>query len=515
MPRIRFTKTLIRTLSKSNLSARHYLHRRHRKKAPEADCTELSKFCSKITDYNWRSRNSRSEGSSKIICSDMESGSNLKASLGYIEDTVNDSDIIQSSASRPFSHRSNTVQFSEDMCLDSHQSLSKRGISRLSGSGKSSKKTDGPPSLRQSSSWQSSGSAGKKRNSGKRSSPDIKLLRQNSPRSPTSEYNYESSPRKGHNHAPVISSLFSQNCLGQSRSRNNFFSRQVSAVIGEQPKMIKKSRTTENSRALVSPKMVIKIRPPQAHELDNVNIHEMIQNRNIFDSKIPSVRSNLDNMLRNKRYLKLAGSRKQHKNSEMQSIREHSRSRKRSKEAPSQRAKSESCKSRPGNYTATSMSQFEFQNHNDFRDAVDWTSKGEFSRLSRTGNGSELSGVQVMVGPKFSDQKEFMSGVGSLNNLTQYIDFPYLNMSKHASRLSRDFQTQDNLSLFRDDKLQYNLECIPKGTARMSIEKYFSNIKKNPAQDVTSEARLESIQGPYFTGRESDQCLAMPKKGKA
>lgn len=513
LPRVRFTKTLIRTLSKSNHLARNFLHRRNQQnRLRPIECTELSKFCSKITDYNCKSPFSGSARSSKIICSGMESDSNSGDSGGFIEDTVNDSDIIHSSVSRLQSRRSQTVQLSTDLGVGSYRFSLKKGASSLSNSGYFPEKTDGLELPGESQSWQSKGSLGKKRGSAKWSPRESEILRQTSPQSPTSEYNYESSPKMGHNHAPIESSLFSQNRLGRSKSKVDFFSRQVSEIVTEHRKTIKKSKTVENSRGMGSPRMVIKIRPPEAHELDQVNIHEMIQNRNILENKIFSGRSDLDKMLRNKNFLKIVGSQKHRVNSEMESIREHSTSPGNEAGKNNQSSPSQSGKSRGGNFTTTSLSHFEFQNHNDFQDQLERRSKKEMSESNRTGHGSELSGVPVVVEPKFSDQKEFMSGVGSLNNLTQYIDPPYLNMSRQASRLSRDFQTQDNLSLFRDDKLQYNVEHIPGHPKNMSIEKYFSNIKKNPAHDVATDAKLESIQGPYFTGKDSDPNLGLPPK---
>jgi hypothetical protein len=442
--------------------------------------------------------------------SDSDSDINSGSLKNYSEDVVGDSDIIYTKTS--FSRFPSNDEESQG--------------SNFFGDDRESYKSDGLDQKKES--WLESEINGSLENSEKRKQRSLEkiFISNSNSNDVNSEYDIIPSPKRSpmtkNIHAPKSSSIFSQNHLNNpnidsKNKKNNFLSRQVSAMNEENLREIKKSKTLEGSYQPMSPKMVIKILKPEDYDLDNINLREMIKQRNIMDYKIPSVRSNLNNILKSK---KPNRNHQREVNSEgLDSIKEtsvnskydkySSGKKKSSSQKINRKMENENC-----TITSASMSHFEFHDHNDFKEKLNELSKDELSRLNRTGNISESSGIQYMINPKFSEQKDFLSGVGSLNNLTQFIDFPYMNISKHASRLSRDFQTQDNLSLFKEDLFQCNLEEITKRTGRLSIENFFSNIKKNPKFDMVTDSKLESIQGPYFTGKHSEKnILIQSNKG--
>jgi hypothetical protein len=434
--------------------------------------------------------------------SDLELKCNSNSLKNYSEDIVDDSDIIYTKTS--FSRYPSNDDGSQ--------------VSNYFDKDQQSYKFEDFKTEKKNNSWKisdrdnsSKDSKNKKKNSGNKF-----FSKSNSQHDLGSEYDFIPSPKQSPKvkniHAPISSSIFSQNHLNSNidqhgKNKNQFLSRQISALDkNDETKEIKKSKTLEESYKVNSPKMVIKILKPENFDLDNVNIQDMIKKRNIMGSNFPSVRSNLNNILKNK---KLSKNNQREVNSDgLDSIKETSVNSKLDRNSSGKKkSNSQEIKSKKGNITVTSasMSHFEFHDHNDFKEQLDGLSKDALSRLNKTGNISESSGIQYMINTKFSEQKDFLSGVGSLNNLTQYIDYPYMNLSKHASRLSRDFQTQDNISLFKEDLFQCNLEEITKRTGRLSIENFFSNIKKNPKFDMVAEPKLESIQGPYFTGKHSEK----------
>ena len=480
----------------------------YRQKKKKIECTELSKFCSKITDYDYKNPNSFSRRSSKIICfgmgSDSDSHINTHSLNNISDDVIGDSDILKTKTS--FSRYPSNYAESEvsDIFKDDKKSYFSDGC------GVSENKKSWPYSDGENDSLESSNE------SPKRSVDNIYLSGFNSQDDVRSEYDINPSPKRSpitnNIHAPKSSSIFSQNHLNSTNAdfkegkQNFFLSRQVSAMNEENMKEMKKSKTLESSYQIKSPKMVIKILKPEERDLDNINLETMIKQRNIMDTSIPSVRSNLNNILKNKKnsryYQRDVNSEKLDSIIETSVNSKNEKLSSNKKKSSSQKLKS---KQASENGTNTSMSHFEFHDHKNYGKNLDKLSKGEISRLHQEGNISESSGLQYIVNQKLSENKDFLSGMGSLNNLTQYIDNPYMHMSKHASRLSRDFQMGDNLSLFKDDVFHYNVEEITKRNSRMSIDNFFSNIKKNNKSDRIADSKLESIQGPYFTGKDSEK----------
>ena len=504
------------------MQARQFLFNAHQQKRKKIECTELSEFYSKITDYAPKPSELGSKGSYKIICSDsdtqLESGYPSNGEDKSAKDSINDSDIIftETSINRHASGGSGSMIGSEEDVFDgsvgeqesgesldrkkgdTHESSKSWKMSEISESFKTSKsEVKFGDSLQIDSNNQDSGSNGLK-------SPPLK--------SPGMVKNI---------HAPISSSIFSQNHINQpfeKTSEKPFFSRQVSVKEPTDQAKFKKSKTLENKDQQNPSEILVNVLSPKKnYNLMDMDLEQMVKNRNIMDCKLPSNRSNLNNILKSRNLLKINRQLGSGVHSErLDSIKESSLNS--GKEAGSSQKKSSLQKKTKEKDSATQLSQtlshFQFEDHGPSGDPFTEYSKDDLSRHTKTDGFSEISGLQYLVNNKLSEQKEFLSGVGSLNNLTQYIDFPYLNVSKHASRLSKDFQTQDNISLFKDDIFQRNLEEITKHTGRLSIENFFSNIKKNQNFELIPDSKLECIQGPYFTGKEVKPGVGIAEDGK-
>jgi hypothetical protein len=437
-----------------------------------------------------------------------------KESKDLSEDSINDSDIMYTRTSI----NKDISKLSDPMNISQQEMFGSSGQMKQS---KKSEEVDSQGSLQKSKSWKMSDMSESLRtmSSFGKKSGSLPLNEESKEIEESEDKDEDKGTTSGSSqvkniHAPKSSSIFSQNHINNAthdalNKEKQFFSRQVS--IKEQATSIKmkKSKTFENQEK--PPQMLMNVLSPKKdYNLMDLDLKEMVMNRNIMDTKIPSNRSNLNNILKNKNAGKYNKNKAKGGCSEkLDSIKESSMNSGKDKHSSNKKSSSNKKNAEIGTMMSQSLSHFQFEDHKNSEDPFTVYSKDDMSKASKTDDLSDLSGLQHLVNNRLSENKEFLSGVGSLNNLTQYIDFPYLNISKHASRLSKDFQTQDNISLLKDDIFQKNLEEYTKRTGRLSIENFFSNIKKNQNFELIPDSKLESIQGPYFTGQQSEKNISL------
>ena len=204
-------------------------------------------------------------------------------------------------------------------------------------------------------------------------------------------------------------------------------------------------------------------------DLLGIDLETLAQNRNIFDDKIDTHRSNMKIVLTPSN-ISQKGSRASKPESESNEI-------------------GKLLLKDPHALGSESLSHFEFFDHQKHEDLV--------PSISNPGSDSHPTDVPSRLR---RTSHGVLSGLGSLSNVTQLLDRPVLRMSKLGSRLSGELGLFDGSTMFQEERVPLSVAGVESLKSRLSIDNFFSNLKNCDELGADYGSGIGSIKGPFFTG---------------